>query len=410
MLISKLESMDRSDPLAGLRDRFMLPEGKTYLDGNSLGPLPRSVPERIDKLIRQEWGDELIGSWNVHDWIDLPTRTGDRIGTLLGAAPGQVVCADSISVNLFKLISAGLSLRPGRRIVLSQADNFPTDLYIAEGLSDLLGEERCELRVFPEDQLERALDRQVAVLLLTQVNFRTGRLHDIRSLTKRAQDAGAVVLWDLAHSAGVLPIELDEWNVDFAVGCGYKFLNGGPGAPAFLYVAQRHQERVSQPLSGWMGHESPFEFGPGYAPAGNVRRFLSGTPGILGMTALDAALDVFENVSIAELRKKSIALTGAFMQAIDEARLPGIHLITPREPDERGSQVSIKHEYGYAVAQALIEKGIIVDFRAPDIVRFGFSPLYNRFVDAGMAIEALRQVINTRAYTDPRFKQLSTVT
>ena len=407
---AELNRMDQEDRLAGLRDRFDLPEDTVYLDGHSLGARPRNVPERIGRLLGQEWGEDLIAGWNDHDWIGLPTRVGDRIGRLVGAAPGQVVCADSISVNLFKLLGAALSLNPGRNVILSQADNFPTDLYMGEGLAGLLGAGRCRLRAVPEADLLSRLDEHVAVLMLTQVNFRDGRLHDIPSITRRAHEAGALVLWDLAHSAGAVPLELDAWNVDLAVGCGYKYLNGGPGAPAFLYVAHRHQNEAAQPLSGWMGHARPFDFSPGYEAAGGIRRFLAGTPGILGMAALDAALDAFDGVTVRELREKSLALTGAFIEAISGLGLHGVEVITPREPESRGSQVSISHEHGYGVAQALIADGVVVDFRAPDAVRFGFSPLYNRFADVAAAAEALARIVREERYLSPEFSERKGVT
>ena len=405
-----INTMDLNDPLARFRERFKIPADRVYLDGNSLGALPHGVTERVTRLIEQEWGDELITSWNSNDWIGMPTRVGDRLGRLVGAAPGQVVCTDSISVNLFKLLSTALMLRPGRKRILSQRDNFPTDLYIAEGLASLLGPDRCTIKSVPADALLHALDESVAVLMLSHVNFRDGSLHDMQSVTKIAHERGVLVLWDLAHSAGVIPLELDEWQVDMAVGCGYKFLNGGPGAPAFLHLAKHHQQRAAQPLSGWMGHANPFAFRPGYEPAADIRRFLAGTPGILGMAALDAALDVFDDVSVKEIRQKSSALTTLFMKAVSKLDLPGIRVITPSDPAARGSQVSLAHENGFEISQALIDAGVIVDFRAPDIVRFGFSPLYNRFADAQLAAASLRRIVEEQRYLDPAYSQRPQVT
>lgn len=396
--------------MAGLRGSFDLPDDKVYLDGNSLGALPRGVRERINRLIQQEWGQDLISGWNSHNWIDLPRKVGEKIAPVVGAAPGQVICADSVSVNLFKLLSTALALRPGRSVILSQQDNFPTDLYMAEGLSGLLGPERCQLRTVSCDELMSSLDEEVAVLMLTQVNFRDGRLHDMAAITKAAQAQGALVLWDLAHSAGVMPIELDRRNVDMAVGCGYKYLNGGPGAPAFLYLAERHQGKVAQPLSGWMGHQSAFSFSPEYQAAAGMQRYLAGTPGILGMIALDAALDVFEGISLNAIRDKSCALSQCFVDEFLARELPGIKLISPRRAERRGSQVSLTHEYGFEITQALIRLGIMVDYRAPGVIRFGFSPLYNRFSDVEAAVTALADLLMSRDYLDPRFSQKAQVT
>jgi len=402
--------LDADDPLSGLRDAFDLPADTVYLDGNSLGALPRHVRPRLDRLVEREWGQDLVSSWNRHDWIDLPQRVGDRIGRLIGAAPGQVVCADSISVNLFKLLAAALRLRPGRTVILTVDDDFPTDRYVAQGLAELLGATRCRLRAVPYGALPDALDGDVAVLMLTQVNFRDGRLHDMASLTAAAHAQGALVLWDLAHSAGVMPIGLDDCNVDMAVGCGYKYLNGGPGAPAFLYVAKRHQAMAEQPLSGWMGHRRAFDFEPGYEPAEGIGRFLCGTPGILGMAALDAALDLFDRASLDELRARSVALTKAFIAAVDDLGLPELKVLTPRDAAHRGSQVSLAHSHAYAVTQALIERRVIVDFRAPDIVRFGFSPFYNRFADVGVAAEELGRIVRDETWREERFAKRQRVT
>lgn len=403
-------TLDDNDPLAPLRKRFDLPPDTVYLDGNSLGALPRNVGERLDRTIHQEWGADLVAGWNRHDWIGLPERVGERIAPLLGATTGQVLCCDSISVNLFKLLSTALALRPGRPVILSESGNFPTDLYMAEGLQSLLGPERCVLRRLPADRIVEGLDEDVAVLMLTHVDFRSGRRHDLPALTRAAHEAGALVLWDLAHSAGVMPLALDDWGVDLAVGCGYKYLNGGPGAPAFLYVAKGLQQSASQPLTGWMGHRDPFEFRPGYEAADGVRCFLAGTPGILGMAALDAALEVFDGVSMKSLRQKSLALTHCFIEAVDALDLADVRLLTPRDGTERGSQVSLAHPDAYAVVQAMIERRVIADFREPDILRFGFSPLYNRFADVQAASETLASVLASGDYKDARFRRRARVT
>lgn len=404
------EKLDIADELSERRDLFELPAGMVYLDGNSLGALPRAVAERLEHVVRGQWGHDLITSWNRHDWINLPQRVGDRIASLVGAGPGQIVCADTISTNLFKLLSAALGLQEGRRVILSQEGNFPTDMYMAEGLQALLGPEHCEFRAVPASDLSEALGKDVAVLMLTQVNFRDGSLHDMAAITREAHRHGVLVLWDLAHSAGVVPVELDRWKVDMAVGCGYKFLNGGPGAPAFLYLAQRHHEHARQPLCGWMGHRRPFDFEAAYHPAPGVQRFLAGTPGILGMAALDAALDVFDGVSIQQLRHKSSALTQCFIEAVDRSALPALELLTPRHAERRGSQVSLAHPDGFAISQALIAHNVIVDFRAPNIIRFGFSPFYNRFDDVRIAVETLADIMNRERYKDPRFLRMQKVT
>jgi len=405
-----LDRLDSEDTLADKRELFALPQNTIYLDGNSLGALPTAVEAAVGDLVARQWGQDLIASWNKHSWIDLPVTVGEKIAPLIGASAGQVVCTDSISVNLFKLLSTALSLQPGRHTIVSQKDNFPTDLYMVEGLAQMLGPERCQLRPVDSDALLDALNDDVAVLLLTHVNFRSGHMHDMQALTAAAHERGVLVLWDLAHSAGVAALELDEWQVDMAVGCGYKFLNGGPGAPAFLYLAQRHQNKVTQPLSGWMGHRRAFDFAPGYEPAAGVQRYLGGTPGILSMTALEAALEVFANVRMRDVRAKSSLLTQCFMELVQERGLDGIRIISPAESAQRGSQVSLSHDNAYAIAQALIEEDVIVDFRAPDIVRFGFSPLYISFREVGLSVEILARVVREQRFLEPRFQVRSRVT
>jgi len=401
---------DAADPLAALRERFALPEGQLYFDGNSLGALPRHVPAVLEHALRQQWGEDLIDSWNRHGWIDLPRRVGERIAPLVGAAPGQLLCCDSISVNLFKLLAAALSLCPQRRVILTRDDDFPTDGYIAAGLAALLGETRCELRAVPTNKLVDALTDEVAVLLLTEVNYRSGERLPMAAWSARARACGALTVWDLAHSAGAMPVNLDACGVDFAVGCGYKYLNGGPGAPAFLYVNQARQD-VRQPLSGWLGHRSPFDFAPGYTPAAGVQRFQAGTPQVLSMLALEAALDVFDGVELNLLREKSLALGDYFLALLDESGLASrIECVTPREHEHRGSQLSLRHEQAWGISQALIEAGVIVDFRAPDILRFGFAPLYNGFLDVEAAVKRLVEVVSQGRHLDARFVERPPVT
>ena len=424
---------DAQDPLAPLREQFMLPEGVIYVDGNSLGALPRATPARVAAAVQQAWGDGLIRSWNDAGWITLPQRVGDRIGALVGAKPGECVAADSTSVNLFKVLSAASRIvkadAPARRVIVSERQNFPTDLYIAEGLCRELGWSLELLE--PAAILERLADGRgadVAIVMLTQVNYRTGALHDMAAMTALAHAAGALAVWDLAHSAGALPVDLNAANADFAIGCGYKFLNGGPGAPAFVWVHPRHAGRFWQPLSGWMGHASPFTFQPHYEPAQGVGRFLCGTPAVLSLTALECGVDTLHAAEalggMAALRAKSIALTETFIALVDERCASfGFACASPRDARARGSQVSLVRESGdgYAIVQALIARGVIGDFRAgttadadgpalPDILRFGFTPLYLRFVDVYDAVDHLVQVMQAGEYREARFNKRSAVT
>jgi kynureninase len=415
-------ALDADDPLAPLRRQFDLPEGVIYLDGNSLGVLPRATAARVQQVVAEEWGRDLIRSWNTAGWIDMPQRVGDKIAALVGARPGELVTADSTSVNLFKVLSAALNLQLAddvtRTVIVSERHNFPTDLYIAESLARERG---LQLRLVDAEEIPAQLDADLAVLMLTHVNYRTGRMHDMADLTRRAHDAGALVVWDLAHSAGAVPVDLTACDADFAVGCGYKYLNGGPGAPAFAWAHPRHTARMDaeqlwQPLSGWLGHAAPFEFTPTYRPAAGVSRFICGTPPVLAMAGLECGVDTVLAAApfggMAALREKSLALTELFIRLV-EARCGGhgLALQTPREGPLRGSQVSFSRaEGGYAVMQALIARGVIGDFRAPDILRFGFTPLYTRYVDAWDAVEQLVQVLEGGEWKDARFNQRAAVT
>ncbi|WP_218082043.1 kynureninase [Anthocerotibacter panamensis] len=400
--------LDAQDPLAGFREHFLLPEGVIYLDGNSLGALPRATPQRLRQVIAQEWGQDLIRSWNTHHWIDLSTRVGDKIAQLIGAQAGEVLVADSTSVNLFKLLAGALTLRPERRVILSEAGNFPTDLYIAQGLIELLGG-RHELRTVTPEDLPTALNEDTAVLLLTQVNYKTGYLHDMAALTAQAHAQGALVLWDLAHSAGALPVDLGGCQVDLAVGCGYKYLNGGPGAPAFLFVAKELQEAFQSPLSGWLGHAQPFAFDPDYRPAPGMVRHQCGTPPVLSLAALECGVDLMLAADLKAIRQKSMALGDFFIALIEDLGL-GFALASPRAATQRGSQVSFRHAQGYPITQALIQRGVIGDFRAPDILRFGFCPLYVSFRDVWEAVAVLHAVMKTTAWDRPELKLRGTVT
>lgn len=404
-------ALDESDSLASKALEFEVPAGKIYLNGNSLGPLTRTARARAQDTIDQQWGQDLIASWNKHHWIDLPLTVGGKIAVLVGAASNQVACCDSVSINLFKLLSCALQLQPDRSTVLSQKDNFPTDLYIAEGLSRLLGARNCELRLEEADSLEQALDSRPAVLLLSQVNFRSGALHDIEKLTSAAHEKGTLVIWDLSHSVGVLPLQLDQWQVDFAVGCGYKYLNGGPGAPAFLYVASRHLANISQPLSGWMGHRAPFDFQSSYDACDGIGQFLCGTPPIISMSVLDSALDVFSDVTMAQLRAKSVQLTELFLRLVRQNNtMVELQLHSPEDAGSRGSQLTFAHPSAYAIGRALSAAGVIADFRSPDLLRFGFSPLFLSFEEVWDSAEILASILHNERYKDSAFNQRQKVT
>ena len=405
---AQLAALDESDPLAAFRGEFVLPKGVIYLDGNSLGTLPKATPGRVAAVVGQEWGHGLIRSWNDAGWIGLPERLGDKIASLLGAPPGSVIAADSTSVNVFKALGAALGLRPGRRVIVSETGNFPTDLYMAEGLIALLGQGH-ELRVVAPEDIPAALGPDVAVLMLTHVNYRTGALYDMAAITAAAHAAGALTLWDLAHSAGAVPVELVAAGADFAVGCGYKFLNGGPGAPAFLYVAKAWQAAAQYPLTGWLGHAEPFAFHPSYHPAPGIARATVGTPSILAMAALEVGLDIAIRAPMGEVRAKSMRQTALLLDLAAQL-CPGLEPATPADPAKRGSQVSFRHGNAYAIMQALIARGVIGDFRTPDIIRLGITPLYLRYVDLWDAAMVLRDVLETRAWQDPRFLTRNRVT
>ncbi|MCO4319390.1 kynureninase [Phyllobacterium sp. 21LDTY02-6] len=405
------QEADETDPLRSFRDRFELPEGVIYLDGNSLGALPKGVRERVAHAIGTEWGTDLIRSWNSAEWVNLPQKVGNRIARVIGAKAGTVVAADSTSVNLFKVLSAALNLNPGRRTIVSERENFPTDLYIAEGVARQLGGKHGLVLADAPQDIPALLDEDVAVLMLTHVNYRTGYRHDMAELTKAAHEKGILTIWDLAHSAGAMALDVEAAQADFAIGCGYKYLNGGPGAPAFLYVDPRHHGGFRQPLSGWFGHRVPFEFEPGYVPSGGVEQYLCGTPPVLGMVALDEALALWDEVDMDALRRKSLALAELFMREIDAfADEFGLRLVTPREADKRGSQVSYACENGYAIMQALIARGVIGDFRAPDIIRFGFTPLYLNYAEVAQAASILRAILEERAWDRPEYKVRTAVT
>ena len=409
-----IAALDAADRLASCRDLFDLPAQTIYLNGNSLGPLSRASAEAMQRVVSEEWGQDLISSWNKHRWIDLPLRVGARIAPLLGAAGAQVLCCDSVSVNLFKLLAAALALSNNQNpVILSLRDNFPTDLYIAEGLTDLLQQHgaQAELKLVETNALEAAIAEGPAVLMVTHVDFRTGRKLDMAKLTHLAHQHDSVVVWDLSHSAGVVELALDDCQADFAVGCGYKFLNGGPGAPAFLYVASRHLQQIKQPLQGWMGHKAPFAFNPGYEADPGINQLQTGTPSVLAMSALDAALSCFEGVSPADLNRKASALSETFLSLIEaEPALAELRLVSPHNPEIRGAQLSFSHDQAYPISQALIAAGVIVDFRAPNLLRLGFSPLYLSFADIAASASILNQIIVKNIYKDQKFSQRKRVT
>ncbi|MCF8879015.1 kynureninase [Hyphobacterium sp. SN044] len=410
LTLDSVREMDREDTLANFRDRFDIPEGLVYLDGNSLGCLPKATPDRIETVLREEWGRDLIRSWNSADWINAPRRVGTKIAKLIGANDDEVVAADSTSINVFKALSACLQLNPKRTILLSERGNFPTDVYMMQGLSVLSGG-RIETCLVDGEDIIGALDESVAALLLTHVHYKTGRMRDMKAVTAAAHEKGVPVIWDLSHSAGAVPVDLKGANADFAVGCGYKYLNGGPGAPAFIFAARRHQDAVFPALSGWLGHAAPFEFDDTYRPAPGIDRFQCGTPGILGMAALESGLDVMLETRMTDLRAKSSALGDLFIALMNErCAQHGFTLACPKQAEERGSQVSFHHKEGYAIMQAVIARGVIGDFRAPDILRFGFAPLYNSYEDVWRAVGAIRTVMESGEWRNEKYAQRAAVT
>lgn len=403
------ESLDASDRLSHLRDEFILPSDVIYLDGMSLGALPSTAEMSVSRVVDEEWGRGLIRSWNDANWIEAPQRIAGKIAPLIGAASDEVIVADSTSVNLFKLLVAALRNRNDRRVILMERESFPTDIYVARGVESLRPD--VELRLVPSGKLQSELNSEVAVLLLTHVDFKTGNMHDMADLTRRAHDVGAMVLWDLSHSTGAVPLELSEWQVDLAVGCGYKYLNGGPGAPSFMFAARRHHSTLDQPITAWMGHDQPFEFSLDYVPASGVRRLLSGTPPILSLAAMEAGLSVWERVDIDLVREKSITLSQSFLRIVEtQLGSSEIALASSRAPERRGSHLAFHHPNAYEVIQALIARGVIGDYREPDLMRFGFTPLYTRFADVWDAAVSLVDVIKRKEWDQTQFRQRSAVT
>ena len=408
MTLEDAQALDVADPLRLARDRFVLPEGVVYLDGNSLGPLPAATTDRLREVVEQQWGGDLITSWNKHGWIDTPARIAAKLAPLVGAKPNELLIADSTTVCLFKLLGAAAKARGDRSTILTEDGNFPTDLYVAQGLVDLLPHLR--LNSVSASEIESAIDQQTAVVMLTQVDYRSGARHDMTAINAAAHAQGALTVWDLSHSAGAMALDLERDGCDLAVGCGYKYLNGGPGAPAFVFVAEHLQDQLRSPIQGWMGHAAPFAFESGYRPAPGIAAFLTGTPSIVALAALEAGLDTFAGLSMAQVEAKAQALLNLFIGEVETRCGAEVALASPRDPAQRGSHVSFAHPQGYAVMQALIDRGVTGDFRAPDLMRFGFAPLYNRFEDAWRAAATLAEILATRAWDEPRFHQRAKVT
>ena len=407
MTLQRAQALDVADPLAFARKRFALPDEVIYLDGNSLGALPAATADRLREVTERQWGDDLIGSWNTHDWIDWPARIAARLAPIVGARPNELLIADSTSVCLFKLLAAAVQARPGRKTILTQQRNFPTDLYVAQGLADMLG---LQLKAVTADAVMGAIDQDTAVVTLTHVDYCSAAIHDMAALNAAAHAAGALTVWDLSHSVGAITLDLNGTGSDLAVGCGYKYLNGGPGAPAFLYVAERLQNDLRPPLQGWMGHAEPFAFDDDYRPADGILRFLTGTPSILALAALDAGLATFDGIAMADAEAKARALSQLFIDQVEARCGAEVSLASPRDPATRASHVVFAHPDGYAIMQALIARGVIGDFRAPDLMRFGFTPLYTRFEDVWRAAEILGEIVTSGEWDQPRFHERAKVT
>jgi kynureninase len=402
-------ALDEKDVLAPLRDEFLLNENEIYLDGNSLGPVSRAVTTRVNEVLTNEWGRSLVRGWGEDGWTAMPTRLGDRLAPLIGAQPGEVLVADTLTFLLAKLIGGALDLRKDRSIVLTDFDNFHSDLYIVRAMAARAGRP-ITVKAIERSTLESELNDDVALVMLTHVDFRSGEMLDLNGVTSKVHDVGALMLWDFAHSTGAVPLDVTGTNVDFAAGCGYKYLNGGPGSPAFAYVRKEWQGLLENPLPGWLGHARPFDFELDYEPADGMQAFVTSSPSIIALAALDGALDVWDRASMAEVRTKSLQLTDLFMELVD-SRLPGVfEIVTPRDHAKRGSQVALRHPESYGIVQSLIARGVIGDFRDPDIARFGFTPLYVRFVDVFDAVEELVEVLEGESYRDAKFAVRNAVT
>jgi kynureninase len=404
------QAMDRDDPLASMRDRFAIDDGVVYLDGNSLGRLPAETPRRVNELVKTEWGEGLIRSWLDAHWMESPQRVGDKIARMLGAEHDEVLVTDTTSVDIFKLVTAVMHSRPQRKMILTETENFPTDLYVSRGVATLLDHAR-EVRTVERSRLVDSLDADVALLMLTHIDYRSGDAHDMPALTAAAHDAGALVLWDLSHSAGAVPVRLAASDVDLAVGCGYKYLNGGPGAPAYLFVARRLQNELTNPIQGWLGHDNPFLFESDYRRSPGIRSWLSGSPPVMATAALEVSIDLFLEADMTRVGAKSAALTELFIRLADQ-RLAGygFSVATQRDVSRRGAQVSLRHHHGYRVIRALIDRGVIGDFRPPDLCRFGFAPLYTRYVDVWLAVDIMSEVMESGVYRSDAYAERAYIT
>lgn len=405
-----LQSLDAADPLKKYKDHFLIPNGLVYMNGNSLGPLSIDAKQRMETTVSNEWGKQLIGGWNSAGWYAMPSRIGDKIARLIGAADGETIMCDSTSVNLFKTVSAALSLKPNRRKIISEAGNFPTDLYILDGIRRFISAD-YQIEIKSRDDVLDAIDQETAVIVLTHVHYVSGAIFPMEEITRRAHEKGALIVWDLSHSVGAIETDLNTSNADFAVGCGYKHLNGGPGAPAFLFAASRHHKNLRQPLSGWFGHENPFAFTDEFTPAPGIKKLLTGTTSVLGASVLEASLDLFLQAGSEKRIQKLVRMSTIFQQLIEKhCEGLGLHLASPENPMDRGAHISYRHENGYAIMQNLIDKGIIGDFRAPDFMRFGFSPLFMSYENLLDAAETLREILITQSYKSDRFKAEKEVT
>ncbi|AWL13180.1 Kynureninase [Saliniradius amylolyticus] len=410
LTLEHARKLDTWDPLANMRDKFALNTGEIYLDGNSLGAMPKAAVKRAAEVVENEWGKSLIQSWNKHQWFSLPQRIGDKIASLIGAGQGEVVCTDATGINLYKAVACGLKLNPSRKVVLLEGSNFPTNNYIVQGLVKQLGDD-YEVRFAEDHEFDDNIDESVAVVCLTQVHYKSGRKLDMDAITRHAQSKGCIVIWDLCHSAGALPVNLNQANADLAVGCTYKYLNGGPGSPAFIFMAKRHHNKVEQPLSGWWGHQAPFDFKRDYQAGQGINQLLTGTQGILSLAVAEVGVDLMCQVDMQQLRAKSQKLTQLFIDLVEqECAGYGFSLVSPRDPELRGSQVAFAHEHGYPIVQALIAAGVVGDFRAPDILRFGFAPLYNSYEDVWHAVQRFKDIMQSQRWQQPEFNQRHAVT